>query len=134
MTDDIPQAVKDRMMACVDLIGRTGAEGFQIRYSDDEEPVVWIAVAGYKRSGDPKSGNPAKRSERMHHEAGAALAPDLAAFRLLETLVDGGKCTHCHRPTGVDNDWAGGQPLDDLVCWYVYDPELKKFRRGCESS
>lgn len=134
MTDEIPEYVKDRMMACVDLIGRTGAQGFQLRYSDDEEPVVWMAVAGYKQAGDPKSGNPAKRTERIHHEVGAGMTPDVAAFRLLETLIDGGKCTHCQRPTGVSDDWVGRQPLDDILCWYTYDPELKTFRRGCEGS
>jgi uncharacterized protein YecA (UPF0149 family) len=23
-------------------------------------------------------------------------------------------------------------PADKLICWYVYDPETKKYRRGCE--
>lgn len=132
--EDIPEEAKDRMMACIDLVGRTGAQDFQLRFSDDEKPVVWIAVAGFKRSGAARSGNPAKRAERLGYQVGAGITPDIAAFRLLEQLVDGGRCTHCQRPTGVDDDWAGEQPLDELVCWYVYDPELKKFRRGCEGS
>lgn len=130
--DEVPQEVKDHLAACVDLIGRTGAQDFQIRYCDEEQPIVWIAVAGYRRPGDSKSGNPAKRAEQIRYEVGGAMTPEGAAFRLVETLVDGGTCQHCRRPTGVDENWAGGQLLDQLVCWYVYDPELKKFRRGCE--
>ena len=117
MTDE---QSKERLMALVELIGRTGAQAFQLRYSDDEQPVVWIAVAGYKR--DPRN---------MVYEVGASTSPDRAAFRLAEALVDGGQCTHCKRPTGVDDSWDS-MPLDQLVCWYQYDPELKTFRRGCE--
>lgn len=66
---------KERLVALVDLIGRTGAQGFQLRYSDDEAPVVWIAVAGYKRG----LGN-------MVYEVGASCSPDRAAFRLAPEL------------------------------------------------
>jgi hypothetical protein len=117
--------VQDRLTACIDLIGRTGAHQVQIRYSDDEQPVVWFVVATYLRR---RRGAPTRKA----HETAAALTPDLAAFRLAETLVDGGQCQHCKRPTGVTADWATSQPLSELICWYVYDPELNTFRRGCE--
>lgn len=106
--------------ACVDLIGRTGAKDFGMRYQDDEKPVVWIALARYERGG------------RDVYETDAALDPTLAAFRLCERLMDGGECQHCHRPTGVSDDFVGDMPLDELFCWYRFDPELNKFRRACE--
>jgi hypothetical protein len=120
--------VQDRLVACVDLIGRTGATDFQIRYSDDEQPVVWIAVAKYRR----RAGRDEPTLTR--HETAAALRPDQAAFRLVEALVDGGQCQHCRKPTGVLDDWSQEPPLAALgvVCWYTYDPELKTYRRGCE--
>jgi hypothetical protein len=106
-----------RFIAAVDLIGRTGAKSFAIRYTDDEPPVVWAAVAEY---GDGRA------------EAAGALHPIVAVLRLAELLVDGGQCTHCGRPTGLDVDSIDTMPLDTLVCWYQFDPELATFRRGCE--
>jgi hypothetical protein len=55
-------------------------------------------------------------------------------MRLLDQTIDGGTCTHCGRPTGVTDRWESSMPLADVVCWQVYDPELRVFRRGCESS
>lgn len=103
-------------LAAVDLVRRTGASSFGVRYQDDDDPVVWIAVAEYEGGWD----------------AGAGRDPFQAVMRLLDQLIDGGCCTHCGRPTGVTPDFEGAMPLDKLVCWYRYDPELKTFRRGCE--
>jgi hypothetical protein len=116
-----PSALDDaKLTACVDLIGRTGSKSFQIRYSDDEKPVVWIAVVEYDRE------------VLQGYECAAALEPVNAAFRLCELLVDGGLCKHCSKPTGVTFDFALPLPMRDTVCWYQFDPELKKFRRSCE--
>jgi hypothetical protein len=108
-----------RFLAAVDMLGRTGAESFQIRYSDDEQPVVWVAVVGYERPGG------------MHWECAGAMSPLGAILRLCETMIDGGQCTHCKRPSGFSED-IDTMPMDHLVCWFQYDPELKTFRRGCE--
>lgn len=105
-----------RFLATIDLIRRTGATEFQIRYHDDEQPVVWMAVAGTKDG----------------WEVDAALNPLKAVWRLVERLVDGGMCRHCSRPAGVSDNWESGMPLSDVICWYIYDPELKTFRRSCE--
>lgn len=111
-----PKDVEEKMGAAVGLIGRTGAENFQLRYQDDEEPTVWVAVATYKKGA----------------EAAASLDPVRAILRLAEELVDGGMCAHCKKPSGLDADSLEAMPMDDVICWYQYDPELKTFRRGCE--
>lgn len=108
-----------KLTAGVDFIRRTGSKTFQLRYSDDEQPVVWIAVAGYP-------------DER--HEVDASLDPIRAVLRLCERLADGGQCVHCGRPTGLDPDTIETMPLNDLICWYQFDPELRTFRRGCEGN
>jgi hypothetical protein len=105
-----------RFLACVDFLGRTGAASFQIRYSDDEQPVVWMAVGEWAQG----------------HECAAGLTPLSAVVRLVEQVGDGGMCAHCGRASGVSTDWAHEQPLDQLICWHVYDPETRKFRRSCE--
>ena len=115
--DALPPEQSDRMLAGVDFIRRTGSSTFSLRYSDDEEPVVWMAIAGYADG---------------VHEVDASLSPLRAVLRLCERLADGGRCTHCNRPAGLDPDSLETMPLDELVCWYQYDPELKTFRRGCE--
>ena len=115
---DMPQAEQDRMMAGVEMIRRTGAASIQVRYSDDEEPVVWFVVATY---------------DNGMSETDASLSPVRAVLRLCERLCDGATCAHCKRPAGLDPDTLDTMPLNDLVCWYQYDSELKTFRRGCES-
>jgi hypothetical protein len=111
-----------RFIAAVDMIRRTGASEIQIRFQDDEEPVVWFVVARYERDGEKRS------------EVDAAIEHPLPAIlRLCERLIDGGKCVHCNRPTSFDTNF-GNSFLDDLMCWYSYDPELKTFRRGCEGT
>lgn len=110
----------DRVQAAVKLIGRTGAGGFELRYSDPAEdeadgPVVWMAIANY---GD-------------RHEVDAATDPTRAVLRLCERLIDGGQCRHCRRGTAFDPGFEGAF-LTDQMCWYQYDPERKLYRRGCE--
>jgi hypothetical protein len=104
-----------RFVAAVDLLGRTGAAEFQIRYCDEERPTLWMAAARW----------------RGHWEAAAALGPLPAVLRLCEQVIDGGQCTHCRRPAGFTDD-LDAMPASQLVCWYQYDPELATFRRGCE--
>lgn len=106
-----------RLVAAVGLIGRTGAKGFQLRYSDDEQPMLWMALADYPTG---------------QHEVAAALTPLRAVLRLCEALIDGGQCTHCRRPAGFEPDSLDAMPMDVLACWYQWDPELSTFRRGCE--
>lgn len=105
------------LAAAVLLIGRAGARNFQLRYSDDPEPVVWVADCELRDGG---------------REACGALTPARAALRLCEEVFDGGTCAHCGRPSGVTDDWRAGMPMADLVCWYVFDPEVQQFRRSCE--
>lgn len=106
-----------RLVALIRLFPRLGADTFQIRYQDDDDPVVWIVVVTH---GD-------------HHTVGAGLTPWQAAYQVAESLVDGGECQHCHRPTGVEIS-PDPMPLGDLICWYQYDPELSVFRRACEGA
>lgn len=58
--------------------------------------------------------------------------PLRAVLRLLDRMIDGGECTHCHKPTAVSDNFAAPTPLAEHICWYVFDPELATFRRGCE--
>lgn len=106
-----------RLIACVDMIGRSGGKSFQLRYDDEQEPVVWVAVAELRGG---------------LWECAGGRDPLQAAVRLLEELYDGGWCGHCGKASGVTLDWSSDMPLADAVCWHVYDPETQKFRRSCE--
>lgn len=108
---------KEKLQAAIDFIRRTGARQIQVRYSDDEQPVIWFVVAVYS---DGRT------------EVDAASDPLQAGLRLAERLADGGKCTHCNRPVGLEPNLLVSMPFDQLICWYQYDPEMKTFRRGCE--
>ncbi len=111
-----------RFVAAVKLIERTGSKSFQIRFCDEEEPVVWIAIADYIRDG------------KTYYKFGAAVNPITAVFRLLEDAIDGAECVHCHRPAAFEADSEDGLDLpgDSFICWYTYDPRTKTFRKGCE--
>lgn len=120
MTDEpVEPEVTELLIACVDFIRRMGAKGIQIRFSDDEEPVIWFLVAEFERDG------------KQIFETAASLMPDQAAARLCELLTDAGRCRHCNKSTGFTT-MVDGMPVNDIICWYQYDPELKTIRRGCE--
>jgi hypothetical protein len=108
----------DQMAALFDLARRTGAISIGLRYQDDEEPVVWVAVGQWPErvwDSDAPEG-------KSRWEATGAMTPMMAMYRLLEQVMDGGIC----------EDWTGAMPLEDAVCWYRFDPEMKTFRRSCE--
>lgn len=114
---------EDRFKAAIDYIRRTGASSVQVRYSNDQTPIVWMAIAEYDGR------NPAGIKG---FEVDAANTPLAAAVRLCERVGDGAICTHCNRPSGFEPTLLLRMPLDDKICWYQYDPELKVYRRGCE--
>lgn len=119
-TRRLPPSPDDaRLVAAVDMLARTGAAEVQVRYSDDDKPAVWLAVARWDRYAD-----------EAHWEAAAAMNPLTALYRLCDQVIDGGECKTCGKPTGFSPD-LDRLPLDDLICWYQYDPELKTFRAGC---
>jgi hypothetical protein len=114
-----------KMIAGVDLIRRTGAIDCRIGYSDPDDglPVVWYACCTYLND---------------ISEAAGALDPEKAVLRLCETLVDGGECAHCTRPSVFEENFEEVGFYDlvtpDTFCVYGWDPELNTFRRGCEGT
>lgn len=117
-----------RLTAGIMLLGNSGSRSFQLRFSDDEDPVVWIAVAEYFLN---DSGRPVAKGGKQTFETAAGMTPVKAVLRLCDQVMDGGLCLHCHKPTGVTDEWRGDMPLGEVICWYRYDPETEKFRRGC---
>lgn len=113
----------DKIVAAIDLIRRTGASQVQIRHTDDGEPEIWMVVAIYNGK------NPFKTDGI---EIAASTTALNAALNLCEKLIDGGKCTHCKKPSALEPNSLLRMPFDNKICWYQYDPELKTFRRGCE--
>jgi hypothetical protein len=129
---DQANAITDdpRFMAAVDMLGRTGARDFTIRYCDEEMPVVWSVVVTHPVQRHNEDGS---ADVLMHQEAAGALNPLQALFRLCEIIIDGGMCTHCHRPTSFVPDLQPqAMPADQFVCWYTFDADSKSFVRGCQ--
>lgn len=113
---------QDKLHAAINFLRRTGAKQLQVRYSDDEHPVIWFVVALY-------DGNNPRKIQGA--EVDASTDPLRAALRLCERLADGGQCTHCERPVGFEPNLLLRMPMDDKICWYQYDPGTKRFVRGC---
>lgn len=118
-----------RMVAAIALLRRTGATSFQLRYSDDEDPVIWMAVGEWHiADGRPV---PAEAGGEIHYDAAAAADPPTAVMRLLDEKLDGGQCTHCGRPSTVLHEPGEVWPLDGATCAWRYDPERGEYVRGC---
>jgi hypothetical protein len=135
----MPAEVKDRYLALVKLIERTGAASYRIEHTDPANGVVmWIAISEHQAQ-RPRGESGAKRVP----SAGAGQTPLVATYELASRLVDGGTCAHCARTSGIESldtplavelrgftDHQSGAVVD--LCWYRYDPELKTYRRSCE--
>jgi hypothetical protein len=122
IVDTLPPEQRRKLTAVVEMIGRTGADGIQIRWSDDEDPLVWFVVAQF---------------DGGVWETASGRDPVAALLRCAAQLIDGGQCRHCGQPTALDTDWEN--PLSAFadkvglpICSYTYDPELATFRRSCE--
>jgi hypothetical protein len=117
-----------RYVAAIELIRRNGARELQLRYDNEQTPIVWVAVAGFS----VVDGMPSQQGEINAHQAAGGLDPLKAIFALCRACLDRrGVCTHCGRNTMFDEEFSP-QPLEAFYCWYQWDPELKIFRRGCE--
>lgn len=83
-------ADRDKLTACADLVGRTGAREFQIGFLNDEPPHAWYAHAQF-------------RGARITVE-NQDTAPD-AAMALAEKILTGAKC-RCGRLVSLRPDGA----------------------------
>lgn len=122
MTTTTDQDEIDRISAAAQLIARTGAAAFELRYSEPDTgqnvpTIAWIAIVAYP--GD-------------RWDVAAGTTPRHACERLLEQLLDGnGACQHCGKVTTVLHELGDKAPLEGL-CIYQYDPESRTYYRGCE--
>ncbi len=114
---------KHKLLALIHFLRGTGAKHVQLRYSDEQQPDIWIVVAKF----DGKN-----RYDIDGVEVEASFTPVRAALRLCERLVDGRKCRYCGKRIALEMDSLAKLPFDHMICWYQYDPELKTIRRGCE--
>ena len=71
---------EDAVMACADLVGRTGAREFRIGYLSDDPPYGWYAHASYRGARISTGDHP---------------RPAEAADALCRRLLTGAKCTGC---------------------------------------
>lgn len=118
-----------RMHAALELLRRTGQLEFQLRYSDDTQPIIWIAVGRWSIGDD---GRPVADGGDEHYETASSTNPVQAVLRLLENMVDGGMCANCERPTGVLFPEDNRPPiLRDAVCWFTFDADSKRFVSDC---
>lgn len=92
----------DAIVACADLVGRSGAKNFEIGYLHDDVPIEeagWYAHAQY-------------RGARITAEN--KKSPDVAAETLARKILDGGLCTFCARTvTTIKMNIRG-----DRCLWY----------------
>jgi hypothetical protein len=120
-----------KTLAAMDMLRRTGAAEVQVRYSDDEQPTVWLAVSRYRLGGDgrPKPTGPINGSE-----VAAGRNPTEALLRLCERVMDGGSAPLRQALDVLRRPRRQPHPLDAAFCITSWDPELSTFRRSCEGN
>lgn len=97
---------QDAVIACADLVGRTGAKQLQVGYLSDEPPHQWYATAKYKGARIGVEDQP---------------GPVEAADALSRRLLTGARCARCGGLVALSDDGAvayGGQMADGTV-WTV---------------
>lgn len=112
----LPDEDKDRLLAAVDVIGRTGATGFEVGHLEDDVPVHlarWYAHATYQG---------ARQMSEEHAN------PVDAAEGLAWLLLEGGGCRHCGRVIAMEGH-AG--PTLGRCIWHRKGP---KWVAGCDES
>lgn len=95
---------RDALIAAVDLVGRSGATGFEVGFLHDDVPTdqaAWWAKAQY-------------RGVRLSVENQPG--PAEAAEALARRVLTGGKCAHCGGLVALSDDgaiaYSGGRTLD----------------------
>lgn len=124
----------DRFVAAVDLVRRTGAMEFSIRWDepDDKLPVAWCALARWRLNTEGRPVGPGEPFAGMAVKVGAGLDPVVAVLDLAAKAIDGGQCVHCGKPAGLEERFDAPDLFGEVICWYQWDPELATFRRACE--
>lgn len=90
----LPPELNDRLIAAVDLVGRSGAREFEAGYLHDDVPIEqadWWASALYRGT-----------KIQVEHELSPVDAAEALAFRILT----GSKCNHCHKLVALSDDGA----------------------------
>ena len=96
----LPDLDQDAVVACVDLVARTGAKSFEVGYLDDDVPLEqarWYAQAflrGARIVAQEKEG------------------PDEACDALARRILRGGRCNHCQKTVAL----SGTQGV--MCVWY----------------
>lgn len=83
----------DAVLACAQLVARSGGHDFEVGYLDDDVPVDkarWYAQASY-------------RGARLFVDERAS--PDEACDALARRILGGGQCTECHRRVRIGSKW-----------------------------
>jgi len=94
---------EDALVAAADLVGRTGAKGFEIGYLHDDVPIEqagWYAHAQFEG---------ARITEEGH------TGPVQAAEALARRLLEGGKCTKCGGLVALSSRGAVFHPTAKLT-------------------
>lgn len=103
---------EDALIAAVDLVGRSGATGFECGYLDDDVPTEearWWAKAQY-------------RGARI--QVDELRSPVEAAEALARRILTGGHCAHCGALTVLDD-----QLQFEPVCRWTRTG--RRWERGC---
>lgn len=111
-----------QMQEMLTLMGKlVDVEYFELHVCGELDFSVYTAVAG----GTNADGE-------MIYCVGASVQDLDAMNDLLRKLIDGGICLRCGKHTAFEAEVVGSMPGSETLCWIQWDPELKRYRRGCE--
>jgi hypothetical protein len=115
MRPGLPQEHLDAIVACADLVGRSGGKDFEVGYLDETaaiEDARWYATASFLGA-----------KVIIDEQPSGALACELLARKLLE----GGQCVHCRRVVTVRGEGVGALSIfgrrGPKTCLWIRDGE-----------
>jgi hypothetical protein len=109
--DDVPPDLNKEInhpafRAGLNLLARTGAGGFQLRCSQDDDPMVWVTLARYRNPqynnlyvlpGSASSSSNGTEAQEFFFEAACGFTPMQAVMRLCDQILIGSSCAHCQK-------------------------------------
>jgi hypothetical protein len=103
-----PVLDQDAVIACADLVGRTGARGFQCGYLTEEGAGDWYAYAAYRGARVTVEGYPGP-SEACDGLARRLLEGGRCACGKLVALSDSGAVAFASAAMADGSEWTAGQ-------------------------
>lgn len=97
---------------------------------ETEKATAYLVVVEHYIGSDRLPTNQREEAE-YHIDCASGFTVGTALKRMVEMLMDGGKCVYCDRPTAFWDQFDDHPEDHGAFCWTFWDADNDKFRRTC---